>query len=243
LLHMLANMSCFLRSIRPKSSSNGLRRGLLQLSHVAGSQQVFCSQPQLGAAQQGSQALTSHPQDGAFDLPNKPQPFFGAQQGSQAAISQPQLGSAPHPLSQQALSQPAPFRPSMRSRSPPPKLGVHRLAPSMRDPITMFHFIEFNSLNDELILLTRLAELGVWPRPVSTNEVVAEITLAPVWQRTGEKLDRNIACSTSCAACCNHKLGLDSADTPKFCLGLTRHLLRRVFPKTPVSQSRLRPTF
>jgi hypothetical protein len=54
----------------------------------------------------------------------------------------------------------------------------------------MFHFIEFNSLNDELFYLARMAELGVWPRPVSTNEVAAEITLKPFWQRTGKKLGR-----------------------------------------------------
>ncbi|MEZ6136014.1 MAG: hypothetical protein R3C53_14025 [Pirellulaceae bacterium] len=106
------------------------------------------SQPQLGAAQppprrprrrppnlhpplapQGSQELISTPQDGSQPPP-------------QLDNSHPQLGSAEHPVSQQALSQPAPFRPSMRSKSPPPKLGVQRLAPSIRDPTSMFNFIE-----------------------------------------------------------------------------------------------------
>lgn len=100
----------------------------------------FISQPQLGAAAaQGSQALTSQPQDGPFSLLNKPQPLFPLH-GS--LISQPQVGAAPQPLSQHALSHPLPFRPSMRSNNPPPKEGVHRLAPSIRDPIIMFHFIE-----------------------------------------------------------------------------------------------------
>jgi hypothetical protein len=122
---------------------------------LAQGSQALISQPQLGPAPQadpqGSQALISQPQDGFFSLLSKP-PFFahGSAQGSQALISQPQVGPAPQPLSQHALSQPAPFRPSMRSSSPPPKLGVHRLAPSIRDPINMFHFIDLNSLNDEL---------------------------------------------------------------------------------------------
>ena len=177
----LRSMSILAFSTRPNSSKSGLRRGLQHVSHVAGPQ-LFISQPQLGAAPQGSQALTSQPQDGPFSLPNRPQPFFahgsqaftsqpqlgaalqGSQaltshpqdgpfsllskpqpflaHGSQAFTSQPQLGSAAQPVSQHELSQPLPFRPSMRSNSPPPKDGVHRLAPSIRDPINMFHFIE-----------------------------------------------------------------------------------------------------
>ncbi|MFO0943791.1 MAG: hypothetical protein U0930_23900 [Pirellulales bacterium] len=142
LLATLRSMFILACSTRPSSSSKGLRRGWQQLSQVAGPQpQAFISQPQLGAAlAQGSQALISHPQDGPFNLPSKPQPFFA--HGSQALISHPQLGAAAQPLSQHALSHPQPFRPSIRSNNPWPKDGVHRLAPSIRDPINMFHFIE-----------------------------------------------------------------------------------------------------
>ncbi len=118
------------------------------------------SQPQLGAALQPlsqAGAAISQPQLGAEAQPlsqirplrrlSNPPPQAGAQASAQptsqlGAISHPQLGAAEQPVSQQALSQPAPRIPSMRSSRPPPKLGVHRLAPSTRDPIKIFTFIE-----------------------------------------------------------------------------------------------------
>jgi hypothetical protein len=176
---------------------------------LAHGSQAAISQPQLGAAPQdepqGSQALISHPQDGFFSLLNKP-PFFahGSAQGSQALISQPQVGPAPHPLSQHALSQPAPFRPSMRSSSPPPKLGVHRLAPSIRDPINMFHFIDFNSLNDELFSWRGWPNWGCgrdrFRRTKSSPKSLSN-HLATNKRDAGSRLE----CSTSCAADSNHK--------------------------------------
>ena len=106
------------------------------------------SQPQLGAAisqpQVGPQPL-SHRRP--FRRLSRPPPQDGAHASAQppqagALISHPQLGSAAQPVSQQALSQPAPRIPNMRSNRPPPKLGVHRLAPSTRDPINILTFIE-----------------------------------------------------------------------------------------------------
>lgn len=138
------------------SSCSGRRRGLLHPeSQPQGSQLV--SQPQLGPIPQpqGSQLVSqpqlgpapqadSHPQDGSQQpLPQAvSHPQVGSQQPLPQAVSHPQLGSAEHPVSQQALSQPDPFSPSIRSSNPPPKLGALMLMQSMRDPITMFNFIE-----------------------------------------------------------------------------------------------------
>ncbi len=75
-LPMLRTLQAMLRralSTRPNSSISGLRRGLQHVSHVAGPQ-LFISQPQLGAAPQGSHALTSQPQDGPFSLLNSHNP-------------------------------------------------------------------------------------------------------------------------------------------------------------------------
>lgn len=92
----------FLSCILLKKSSRGLRRGLLQpVSQPQGSQ-ATTSQPQEGA--QASAQAVSHPQDGSQAVAH-PLP--------QAEISQPQVGSAEQPVSQQALSQPEPFKPSM----------------------------------------------------------------------------------------------------------------------------------
>ncbi|MDX1927136.1 MAG: hypothetical protein SFV81_11495 [Pirellulaceae bacterium] len=91
------------------------------------------SHPQLGSAAQPPPHADSQPQLGPLNRPFSPQPL---------ADSHPQLGSTLQPVSQHVLSQPAPLRPSIRSKSPPPKLGVQRLAPSIREPTNMFIFIE-----------------------------------------------------------------------------------------------------
>ena len=140
------------------SSSNGLRRGLQQdVSHPQLGAQAL-SIPQLGAhplPQAGAHAF-SIPQLGAqpvlqagahaFSIPQlgaaQPLLHAGAQPFPQAD-SHPQLGAAQAGVvSQQVLSHPQPFNPSMRSSNPPAKVWVQRLAPSTIDPTSMFHFIE-----------------------------------------------------------------------------------------------------
>ena len=138
-------------------ANKGFLRGLTQATSVP---QLGAAQPLLQAStpQPGSQALHafSMPQPGsqAFSIPqpgsqalSMPQPgsqalqaFSIPQPGSQA-FSTPQPGSHAGVVSQQLVSQPAPFKLSKRSKRPPPKLGVQRLAPSTNEPTKMFHFI------------------------------------------------------------------------------------------------------
>lgn len=117
-------------------ANNGFLRGLQQATSV----------PQLGAAQPLLQASTPQPGSALHGL-STPQPgsqalqaFSIPQPGSQA-FSTPQPGSHAGVVSQQLVSQPAPFKLSKRSKRPPPKLGVQRLAPSTNEPTKMFHFI------------------------------------------------------------------------------------------------------
>lgn len=118
-------------------ANNGFLRGLQQATSV----------PQLGAAQPLLQASTPQPGSQALHPLSTPQPgsqalqaFSIPQPGSQA-FSTPQPGSHAGVVSQQLVSQPAPFKLSKRSKRPPPKLGVQRLAPSTNEPTKMFHFI------------------------------------------------------------------------------------------------------
>ncbi|MCA9128860.1 MAG: hypothetical protein KDB22_17360 [Planctomycetales bacterium] len=161
-----------LQSLANNSFSGRRRGLLQPVSHPQGSQAATShpqlgaaphphaeSTPQLGShaeaqppqadstPQLGSQADAQPPQaDSTPQLGSQadaqPPPHAVSQPQEGAATSQPQLGSAAHPVSQHPLSHPLPFRPSIRSNNPPPKLGVHRLEPSTRDPTKMFHFIE-----------------------------------------------------------------------------------------------------
>jgi hypothetical protein len=117
-------------------ANNGFLRGFAQAASI----------PQLGAAQPLLQASTPQPGSALHGL-SMPQPgsqalqaFSIPQPGSQA-FSTPQPGSHAGVVSQQLVSQPAPFKLSKRSKRPPPKLGVQRLAPSTNEPTKMFHFI------------------------------------------------------------------------------------------------------
>jgi hypothetical protein len=115
-------------------ANKGFLRGLTQATSV----------PQLGAAQPLLQASMPQPGSQAFSTPQPGsqalQAFSIPQPGSQA-FSTPQPGSHAGVVSQQLVSQPAPFKLSKRSKRPPPKLGVQRLAPSTNEPTKMFHFI------------------------------------------------------------------------------------------------------
>ncbi len=151
-------MARLLLSILPRSSSIGRRRGLLQgsqtvshpqlgaatstphdgsheLPHLLPNHLGLALQPQLGAAPQGSHPQISVPHVGPRNLLNNP--HFGAQS------SAPQLGSAAQPVSQHELSQPHPFRPSIRSKKAfPAYVGAFTHAHRTRDPNKTFHFIE-----------------------------------------------------------------------------------------------------
>jgi hypothetical protein len=115
------------------NDSKGFLRGLTQATSV----------PQLGAAAQPLlQASTPQAGSQAFSTPQAGSQGFSIPQPGSQAFSTPQPGSHAGVVSQQLVSQPAPFKLSRRSKRPPPKLGVQRLAPSTNEPTKMFHFIE-----------------------------------------------------------------------------------------------------
>jgi hypothetical protein len=135
------------------------------LSQQAGSQpqagaqllQQLDSQPQDASQQLLLQQLDSQPQDASQQLlPQQldSQPQAGSQQlFPQQLDSQPQAGSQQllQPVSQQVLSQPQPFRPSIRSSKSKAKVCEAKLVANTIAPTRILRFMESRLLRPNVL--------------------------------------------------------------------------------------------